>query len=97
MAEPGIIKNSAKVQSLPNVKFVPLNERISPAGERIAATKYKKVPTGESVNVRSNRTARETLDQYKRMFDNYGVITDRMNRAYNRTMNAMIAKNRWNI
>ena len=53
------------------------------------------VPDGGTVMVRRNRTEAETRSQMERMFRNYGVVTDRMNRAYNRTVNAMIAKNRW--
>lgn len=90
MAEPGkVVNGRGRVQRLPNVDFVGIN-----GNGLTAATAYRAVPNGQTTRVRSNRTERETLDQIERIYRNYGGDY-RAYRAYGRTVNAMLNRNRW--
>lgn len=90
MAEPRGIRGR-RVESLPNVNFEPV-VRNPYTG---AAVAYRGVPNGERVNVRRNRTERETLEQMERIYRLYGRNAARAARAYERTVNAMTNRNRW--
>ena len=91
MAEPRGLKGN-RVESLPNVRY----EAVARNPFTGAAVAYRGVPTGERTRVRANRTEAETLEQMRRMYERYGSNA-RAARAYARTVNAMMNRNRWGI
>ena len=90
MSEPRVAMGGRKVETLPNVDFVPVARNPFTG----AAVAYRGVPNGQSVRVRNNRTESETLDQMTRMYKRYGS-NSRAARAYERTVNAMTNRGRW--